>query len=207
MALLIIGFMKRASLVPSEFPSPISFPTCWLLRWPAAHRVRALARKAGLMVSVLTPMASIMLVRRRWSFTARLWWVARFRMVSSEVVPQVRRIMPLRENWTGPMIRGIKTEFEYYTYSSLNDWAPINADDALALVYLPMSGEIPDNYGGQRRPFDDAISSSVITLDADTRLWRGRFQTTYHDMWDYDVPSQSALEDIANRRWVPACSD
>lgn len=59
-ALLIIGFMERPSLVPSEFSSPISFPTCWLLKWPAAHRVRALARKAGLMASVLTPMASIM---------------------------------------------------------------------------------------------------------------------------------------------------
>ncbi len=35
--------------------------------------------------------------------------------------------------------------------SSPNSWAPISADEALGLVYLPMGNATPDNFGGQRR--------------------------------------------------------
>ena len=54
----------------------------------------------------------------------------------------------------------------------------------------------PDFYGAQRRPFDDEVSSSVIALDAETGELRWRFQTTHHDIWDYDVPSQPTLIDL-----------
>lgn len=85
---------------------------------------------------------------------------------------------------------------EYYTPSSPNSWAPISADDELGLVYMPMGGATPDNYGGQRRPFDDAIGSSVLALDVETGRPRWSFQTTHHDLWDYDVPSQPTLVDL-----------
>ncbi|TWI62525.1 quinoprotein glucose dehydrogenase [Pseudoduganella lurida] len=83
-----------------------------------------------------------------------------------------------------------------YSPSSPNNWAPMSADETLGLVYVPMGGATPDNYGGQRRPGDDQIGSSVLALDAETGRKRWHFQTTHHDIWDYDVPSQPTLADI-----------
>jgi quinoprotein glucose dehydrogenase len=85
---------------------------------------------------------------------------------------------------------------QVYTPSSPNSWAPISADEALGLVYLPMGNSTPDAYGGQRRPFDDEVSSAVIALDAETGRLRWRFQVTHHDIWDYDVASQPTLVDL-----------
>jgi quinoprotein glucose dehydrogenase len=83
-----------------------------------------------------------------------------------------------------------------YTPATPNSWAPISADEALGLVYLPMGNATPDFYGAQRRPSDDDIASSVIALDADTGQLRWRFQTVHHDLWDYDVPAQPTLVDL-----------
>ncbi|WOH53363.1 membrane-bound PQQ-dependent dehydrogenase, glucose/quinate/shikimate family [Bradyrhizobium sp. sBnM-33] len=95
-----------------------------------------------------------------------------------------------------PERTGAPPEGQTYTRSSPNSWAPISADEALGLVYLPMGGATPDNYGGQRRPFDEDLGSSVIALDAETGRLRWRFQTVHHDIWDYDVPSQPTLVDL-----------
>jgi quinoprotein glucose dehydrogenase len=59
-----------------------------------------------------------------------------------------------------------------------------------------MGNSTPDAYGGQRRPFDEEISSGVIALDAESGRLRWRFQTTHHDIWDYDVASQPTLVDL-----------
>lgn len=87
-------------------------------------------------------------------------------------------------------------EGEVYTQSSPNSWAPISADEALGLVYLPMGNATPDNFGGLRRPGDEQVASSVIALEAETGRLRWHFQTTHHDIWDYDVPSQPTLVDL-----------
>ena len=85
---------------------------------------------------------------------------------------------------------------ERYTPATPNSWAPISADEGLGLVYLPTGNATPDFFGGQRRPFDDDIASSVIALDAETGQLRWRFQTVHHDIWDYDVPAQPTLIDL-----------
>lgn len=85
---------------------------------------------------------------------------------------------------------------EAYTRSTPNSWAPMSADPELGLVYAPTGNPTPDYYGAQRRPFDDHYSSSVVALDAETGRIRWSFQTTHHDLWDYDVPSQPTLADI-----------
>lgn len=85
---------------------------------------------------------------------------------------------------------------ESYTPSTPNSWAPMSADEGLGLVYLPMGNSTPDLYGAQRRPFDDDNSSAIIAIDAETGRMRWRFQTTHHDLWDYDVPSQPTLVDL-----------
>ena len=83
-----------------------------------------------------------------------------------------------------------------YTRATPNSWAPMSADETLGLVYVPTGIATPDYYGVQRRPFDDQYSSSVIALDASTGEVRWSFQTTHHDLWDYDVASQPLLIDV-----------
>ena len=85
---------------------------------------------------------------------------------------------------------------EDYTRSTPNSWAPMSADEDLGLVYAPTGNATPDWYGASRRSFDDQYSSSVVALDAETGKPRWSFQTTHHDLWDYDVPSQPTLADI-----------
>lgn len=95
-----------------------------------------------------------------------------------------------------PERTGAPPEGEVYSPSSPNSWAPISADEKLGLVYLPMGNATPDNFGGLRRSGDEAVSSAVIALDAETGRLRWHFQTTHHDIWDYDVPSQPTLVDL-----------
>jgi quinoprotein glucose dehydrogenase len=96
-----------------------------------------------------------------------------------------------------PHEHGAAPPGQTYTPSTPNSWAPPSADEELGLVYLPTGNATPDFYGAQRRPFDDDIGSSVIALDAQTGALRWRFQTTHHDIWDYDVPAQPTLVDLA----------
>ena len=91
---------------------------------------------------------------------------------------------------------GAPPEGDVYTPSSPNSWAPISADETLGLVYLPMGSATPDNYGGQRRALDDQYGDAVLALDAETGRPRWSFQTTHHDIWDYDVPAQPTLVDL-----------
>ncbi|MBB3941370.1 quinoprotein glucose dehydrogenase [Novosphingobium fluoreni] len=86
---------------------------------------------------------------------------------------------------------------ESYTRATPNSWAPMSADEKLGLVYVPTGNATPDYFGAQRRSFDDKYSSSVVALDADSGRVRWSFQTTHHDVWDYDVASQPVLTDIS----------
>jgi quinoprotein glucose dehydrogenase len=85
-----------------------------------------------------------------------------------------------------------------------NIWAPMSADDALGIVYLP--GSCPtNNFFGGDRPGDNLFGNALIALDEDTgrRIWH--FQTVRHDIWDYDLPCAPNLMDITvNGRRIPA---
>jgi quinoprotein glucose dehydrogenase len=85
---------------------------------------------------------------------------------------------------------------DMYTRSTPNSWPGWSADEALGLVYIPTGNATPDYFAGRRRPFDDQYSSSVLALDVETGALRWSFQTTHHDIWDYDVASQPVLVDI-----------
>lgn len=89
---------------------------------------------------------------------------------------------------------------ETYTPGTPNSWAPMSADEALGLVYAPMGNATPDYHGGHRTPEMDRYSSAVVALDAETGRPRWHFQTTHHDLWDYDVPAQPTLVDLADGR-------
>lgn len=84
----------------------------------------------------------------------------------------------------------------YYTRGTPNVWSLTSADDELGLVYVPTGNATPDYFGGHRTEVMDKFASSVVAIDAKTGLTRWHFQTTHHDVWDYDVPSQPTLVDL-----------
>lgn len=91
---------------------------------------------------------------------------------------------------------GLPGPGESYTRGTPNVWSLTSADDELGLVYVPTGNATPDYYGGHRSEAMEKYASSVVALDAATGKVRWHFQTTHHDIWDYDVPSQPTLVDI-----------
>ncbi|PZU08864.1 MAG: membrane-bound PQQ-dependent dehydrogenase, glucose/quinate/shikimate family [Sphingobium sp.] len=83
-----------------------------------------------------------------------------------------------------------------FTRGTPNSWAPMSSDDRLGLVYVPTGNATPDYFGGHRTANDDRYSSAVLALDAESGSVRWSFQTTHHDLWDYDVPAQPTLVDL-----------
>jgi quinate dehydrogenase (quinone) len=89
-------------------------------------------------------------------------------------------------------------EGQTYTRGTPNAWSVFSADDALGMVYIPTGNATPDYYGGHRTAESERFASSVVALDAASGAVRWSFQTTHHDIWDYDVPSQPVLVDLHN---------
>ncbi len=74
-------------------------------------------------------------------------------------------------------------------------WAPMSADKELGLVYLPVESATGDRYGGDR-PGNNLFSSSTVAVDYKTGEMKWYFQTTHHDIWDWDTPSAPLLVDL-----------
>ncbi|SFQ53026.1 quinate dehydrogenase (quinone) [Pseudomonas sp. NFPP07] len=85
---------------------------------------------------------------------------------------------------------------ETYTRGTPNVWSAMSYDAKLGLVYLPTGNATPDFFAGQRTEFDDKWSSSIVALDVKTGQVRWHFQTTHHDLWDFDLPAQPLLYDV-----------
>jgi quinate dehydrogenase (quinone) len=83
-----------------------------------------------------------------------------------------------------------------YTRGTPNVWSTPAYDAALGLVYLPTGNATPDYWGSHRSNESEKYASSVVALDIATGRERWHFQTTHHDLWDYDVPSQPMLVDV-----------
>ncbi len=77
----------------------------------------------------------------------------------------------------------------------VSSWAPMSADAARGLVYIPTNGATIDYYGGFR-PGDNLFSTSIIALDVKTgkRVWHQ--QLVKHDIWNYDTPTAPLLLDV-----------
>ncbi|HEV8544227.1 MAG TPA: pyrroloquinoline quinone-dependent dehydrogenase, partial [Verrucomicrobiae bacterium] len=76
-----------------------------------------------------------------------------------------------------------------------NAWAPISADEAADLVFIPTSSPSPDYYGGERRG-QNLHANSVVALRGSTGKLVWSFQTVHHDLWDFDVPMQPVLLEL-----------
>ena len=73
-----------------------------------------------------------------------------------------------------------------------NVWAPMSADTARGLIFLPTSSASPDFFGGLR-PGDNTHANSVVALRAATGELAWAYQLVHHDVWDYDTPAQPTL--------------
>lgn len=80
-------------------------------------------------------------------------------------------------------------------------WAPMSADPALGLVYLPVEAATGDRYGGDR-PGDNLFANSLVAVDYRTGEKKWHFQIIHHDIWDWDNPSAPILADLPDGRKV-----
>jgi quinoprotein glucose dehydrogenase len=75
-------------------------------------------------------------------------------------------------------------------------WAfSMTLDPARNTLYAVFDSPTPDYYGGHRHG-NNLFANSVVALDLDTGRYKWHFQTTHHDIWDYDIPQPPLLLDV-----------
>ena len=79
-----------------------------------------------------------------------------------------------------------------------NAWAPMSADVARGLVFIPTSSPSPDYFGG-RRPGDNRYANSIVAIHAKSGEVVWHFQVVHHDLWDFDIASQPTLIDVKGK--------
>lgn len=90
------------------------------------------------------------------------------------------------------------------TSGGCNCWAGMSVDAERGLVFAALGSPTFDFYGADR-PGMNLFGNCVLALDARSgeRAWH--FQTTHHDLWDYDLPAQPALVRVKRGdRWTDA---
>ncbi|MDP9901502.1 membrane-bound PQQ-dependent dehydrogenase, glucose/quinate/shikimate family [Variovorax ginsengisoli] len=97
-----------------------------------------------------------------------------------------------------PAVTRLPADGKTYTRGAPNVWAAMSYDPKLDLVYLPTGNATPDFFGGHRTAEEDKYSSSIVALEGRTGKVRWHFQTTHHDLWDFDLPAQPLLYDVPN---------
>lgn len=88
--------------------------------------------------------------------------------------------------------------------SGANVWGGMTVDVERGLVFLPLGCATYDYFGGDRKGAN-LFGSTLVALEAATGKLKWYFQTTHHDVWDYDLTAPPTLFDI-NRggRTIPA---
>lgn len=110
---------------------------------------------------------------------------------------------PIPRSAADPAYNGWK-KTEAAINGSANAWAPLAADAALGLVYVPTGSASPDFYGGERQG-DNLYSDSIVALKAASGEMVWFRQLIHHDVWDYDLSAQPTLVDLEhNGEIIPA---
>jgi len=94
-----------------------------------------------------------------------------------------------KERWSFDPLADQTTPFRG---GAANVWAPMSVDEARGLVFLPVSSTSPDFWGGLRKGAGK-YANSIVALKIETGEVAWSFQTTHHDVWDYDIPAQPTL--------------
>ncbi len=83
----------------------------------------------------------------------------------------------------------------YNTIGGANAWAGLSIDRKRGLVFAATGAPAFDFHGGERKG-QNLFANSIIALDAATGKYVWHFQTSHHDLWDYDLPSPPNLTTI-----------
>ena len=91
-------------------------------------------------------------------------------------------------------------EFGYETWpkdawkyiGGTNDWAEIAVDEKRGIAYFPLGSPTYDFYGADRHGAN-LFSDCLLALDARTGKYLWHYQTTHHDLWDYDLEAAPKL--------------
>jgi alcohol dehydrogenase (cytochrome c) len=78
-------------------------------------------------------------------------------------------------------------------------WITGTYDPELDLVYWSTGNPGPD-FAGDGRPGDDLFTDSILALEPETGAIRWHYQTTPHDVWDYDGVSENILFEQDGRK-------
>lgn len=89
--------------------------------------------------------------------------------------------------------------------SGTNMWGfQMTVDEQRGLAYMTFGSPTSTYYGGDRHG-DNLFGDSVVAIDAVTGKYKWHFQTTHHDIWDFDLPPAPGLIDIVRGgRRIPA---
>ena len=80
----------------------------------------------------------------------------------------------------------------YKTGGGANAWSGLSIDRKRGLLYAPLGSPTHDFYGGDRKG-KGLFANSLLVLDANTGSYKWHFQTSHHDLWDYDLPAPPNL--------------
>lgn len=77
-------------------------------------------------------------------------------------------------------------------------WGTLSADMKNGLLYVPFGNASPDELGIERdaNSNTEKFRDTLVALDLKTGAFKWRFQSSKHDLWDRDNPSQPSLLDI-----------
>ncbi|HYL34596.1 MAG TPA: pyrroloquinoline quinone-dependent dehydrogenase [Bryobacteraceae bacterium] len=105
---------------------------------------------------------------------------------------------PNFDTWTGD---------SWKNRSGSNVWGTMTVDLERGIIYLPLGCTTKD-YDGTDRPGLNLYGTTLVALDAATGKVKWYFQTTHHDIWDYDLNAPPALIDITvNGKKIPAVAE
>jgi glucose dehydrogenase len=83
-------------------------------------------------------------------------------------------------------------------------WVPMTVDTANGLVFVPLGNATDQNYGGNR-PGKNLYATSLVALEANTGKLRWYYQTTHHDIYDWDVNAPPTLIEVTkDGKKIPA---
>jgi len=87
------------------------------------------------------------------------------------------------------------SEESYKNIGGANAWAGLSIDRQRGLVFAATGAPAFDFHGGERKG-QNLFANSIIALDASTGKHVWHFQTSHHDLWDYDLPTPPNLTTI-----------